>query len=257
MEATNPIFKNFPSGTPSTEHTIAYKESMTLPGVFWKTVMLLILFTCSVIGAWFETANTVRNGDQASKLVLFGVILLSALSGAALVWITVRNNRLAPITAPLYALLQGLVVGVLSSGMDVRYPGIALQAAGLTLAICSCLLIAYHVHLLRVTDSFNRKLSTAITGVIIYYGVAFALELTLGRTALQVLGGFPGILASVIIVIIAAMALISNVDYAVRCTEHRYPALLEWYAAMGILIALIWLYVEVLDLLSKSRKAQP
>jgi len=139
--------------------------------------------------------------------------------------------------------------------MDQRYPGIAIRAVGLTIAICFCLLGAYRFGLIKVTESFNKKLAVALSGVIIYYLVSFALAVTGGHTISMITGGMLGILISMIIVVIAGMGLISNFDLAAQCSKERFPKYMEWYAAMGLLIALVWLYLETLDLLSKSRKA--
>lgn len=103
------------------------------------------------------------------------------LGGGALIWITVWRKQWSPITAPLYALAQGAVVGVISSvGLDNKYPGIALRAVGLTVLICVCLLSAYRFHLIRVTDCFNRKLSIAISAVGLYYLVTLLIAFKWG-----------------------------------------------------------------------------
>ena len=202
-------------------------------------------------------ASGVEREHQGMAVFLLALTLSASLGGAALVWITVLRNRLSPITAPIYAVLQGVALGVLSVGIDHRYPGIAIRAVGLTIFICVCLLIAYRFRFIRVTESFNRKLSAALAGVIVYFAVTFVIGLLWRRTLSATVGGAAGILISVVIVVIAGLALVSNFDFVVQCAERKLPHYVEWLAAMGLLIALVWLYIEVLDLLSKAQKNRP
>jgi uncharacterized YccA/Bax inhibitor family protein len=253
MATSNPIFKKFPPDYLPSANDASEAEEGNLSGVFLRTAVVLLLFACSMAGSWLE-ANALQHQAKSWGAFLLALTLLSALGGAALVWITLLRNRLSPITAPAYAILQGIVMGVISAGVDIRYPRIAVRAIGLTLIICFCLLIAYRLRLIRVTESFNRKLTVALFGVIAYYATSFAVGLSWGRTALQAFGGIPGIIASVIVVIIASMSLISNIDFVVKCSKKRAPQFVEWLAAMGLLIAIIWLYLDVLDLLSRSER---
>jgi len=135
VTTTNPILRNFPSDYLPACDDAPETEGATLSGVFLRTVTVLLLFACSMTCSWLE-AKTLQHGDRSRGIPLLVLTVLSALGGAALVWITVLKNRLSPITAPAYAILQGVVVGVLSVGIDIRYPGIAIRAVGLTIAIC-------------------------------------------------------------------------------------------------------------------------
>lgn len=253
MASTNPIFRNFPSDYLPPGDDAPETGGTTLSGVFLRTATVLLLFACSMACSWLE-ANAIQHQDKSRGLPLLVLTLISALGGAGLVWITVLKNRLSPITAPAYAILQGVVVGVLSVGIDIRYPGIAIRAVGLTIVICFCLLTAYRFRLIRVTESFSKKLSVALVGVIAYYVISLAIGLLWKRTALQAFGGVFGIVASLIILIIAGMSFISSFDFVVRISGKKHPPFVEWLAAMGLLITLVWLYLDVLDLLSRFEK---
>jgi uncharacterized YccA/Bax inhibitor family protein len=253
MASTNPIFRNFPSDYLPPDDDATETGGARLSGVFPRTATVLLLFACSMTCSWLE-ATAIQHQDKSRGLPLLVLTLISALGGAGLVWITVLKNRLSPITAPAYAVLQGVVIGVLSVGIDIRYPGIAIRAVGLTIVICFCLVTAYRLRLIRVTESFRKKLSVALVGVIAYYAISFAIGLLWKRTALQAFGGVFGIIASLIILIIACMSFISSIDFVVRISGKKLPPFVEWLAAMGLLITLVWLYLEVLDLLSRFEK---
>lgn len=250
----NPIFKNFATSTPLSGRQGASSELMTFSGTLHRTAVLLVLFVASAACSWTEVGKF-QHGGKSATLVLALVLLVCALSGVVLVWITGASKRWLPFTAPVYALMQGAVIGFISVGMDQRYPGVAIQAVSLTIAICFCLLSAYQFGIIRVTESFNKKLAFAMSGVIVYYLASFAFALSGGRTLQKITGGIPGILISVIIVIIAGMSLVSNFDFAAQCSKEKFPKYMEWYAALGLLVTILWLYLETLDLLSKARKA--
>jgi len=182
--------------------------------------------------------------------------LICALVALALVWITVHKKQWSPITAPTFALLEGLVMGVVSAGLEVRHPGIAIQAVVLTFAICLSLLVAYRTGLIRVTEKFNRGLVAATSGVVLFYLANFVLSLLGVRIFAVFAGGVPGILISAVIVVIAGMDLVADFDFIEQCSRSGLPKYMEWYAALGLIVTLIWLYTEILRLLSKARKAQ-
>ena len=129
-----------------------------------------------------------------------------------------------------------------------------MHAIGLTIAICVFLLGAYHFGLIRVTESFNKKLMVATGGATLYYLVSYVLALKGGHALNTVTGGVFGIFISLIIVIIAVMNLASNFDFAVQCAKEDFPKYMEWYAAFGLLLTLAWLYLETLRLLSKAQQ---
>jgi uncharacterized YccA/Bax inhibitor family protein len=254
MVTLNPIFRHFAVSEPSVGSHEASTQRMTLLGILSRTALLLFMFTACATFSWIE-GGRFQHRDQYANLYLVLVVLSCSISSLVLVWVTVYKQTWSPVTAPVYALMQGFVVGLISVGMDRLYPNIAIQAVGLTVSICFCLLGAYYSGLIRVTESFNKKLAVATSGVFVYYLVIFFLAVVNRSTLFIMTGRTPGIIISIIIVIIAALNLVSNFDFAVQRSTDRFPKYMEWYAALGLVVTLIWLYIETLNLLSRTRES--
>ena len=254
METTNPIFRNVELGERSGDTVqVVGAERMTLNGTAHKAGILLVCVTMSALWGWrmFEAPQ-----DRRTTVVIVVVLLACLLGASALVWLTVRKKTWSPFTAPVYALLEGLAMGFISAGTNRRYPGIAIQAVAVTIAMSFGLLVAYRSGLIRVTEGFNRKLSAAIGGVVLFYLTTFVLALMGVRIFSVFAGGVLGILISVIVIVIAGLSLVSAFDFVARCAQADLPKYMEWYAALGLVVTLIWLYMEILNLLEKARRAQ-
>ena len=157
------------------------------------------------------------------------------------------------MTAPIYALLEGLVLGGLSATIELRYPGIAIQAVGLTFGTLFVLLMAYRSGLIKVTQKFRLGIVAATGGIFFFY----LAEMLLGFFGIQftsINGAGPiGIGFSLVIVAIAALNLVLDFDFIEQGVQYGAPKYMEWYAAFGIMVTLVWLYLEILRLLSKFR----
>jgi uncharacterized YccA/Bax inhibitor family protein len=157
------------------------------------------------------------------------------------------------VTAPVYALLEGLVLGGLSAALDLRYPGIAIQAVSLTFGTLLVLLLAYRSGLIQVTQKFRLGIIAATGGIMVFY----LLELLLGFFGIRFAAingsGVIGIAFSLFVVAIAALNLVLDFDFIERGVEFNAPKYMEWYGAFGIMVTLVWLYIEILRLLSKIR----
>jgi len=251
LTTTNPLFRNI-SLLESTGHLGAGAKPITLSGVIHKASILLACCAVSAVWSWM-TIGSLLHKTAKGALLVFSVCAVGAW---VLAYLTVRNRAWAPFTAPIYAVLQGLVLGAISAGFDKRYPGIAIQAVGLTIAICFCLLVAYRYGFIRLTEGFNRKLTAVTGGVVLFYVANFALAL-MGIQTLSVLNiGIPGILVTAIIVVIAGLNFLSDFDFAAQCAAGGLPKYMEWYTALGLIVTLVWLYLEMLRLVSKIRKAR-
>ena len=147
-------------------------------------------------------------------------------------------------------------MGDISGRLDVRYHGIAIQAVALTFATCFCLLVAYRFGLFRVSESFNAGVVAATCGVALVYLVSLMLALAGVRTFSIFGGGVPGILASVVVVILAGMNLVIDFAFVGQCAQKGLPKYMEWYTALGLIVTLIWLYTEILRLISKARSTE-
>ena len=218
-------------------------ERMTVSGTVNKTFVLFIGLMITATWAWMN--------PMQSPIILIGSIVLALVVGL----ITAFNKRYSPITAPIYALVEGVVLGSISVRMEENYPGIVGQAIGLTLAIFFALLIAYRSGLIRATENFKLMVVSATLGIMLLYLVNFALLLFFDtRVSMIHESGFAGIMFSTFVCILAALNLVLDFDFIEQGEKLGAPKYMEWYGAFGLMVTLIWLYMEILRLLAKSRR---
>lgn len=225
-----------------------FGESMTVNGAVNKTGILLI---CSVAtAAW--TWNRLLN--DPSPETVFPAILVGGIGGFILALVTIFKKEWSPVTAPMYALLEGLVLGGVSGMLEMRFPGIAIQAVSLTFGTLVVLLLAYRSGVIRVTDNFRLGVVAATGGIALFYLISFVLGLFGVQLFSSVHGsGAIGIGFSVFVVIVASLNLVLDFDLIERGARSGAPKYMEWYGAFALMVTLIWLYFEILRLLSKLR----
>jgi uncharacterized YccA/Bax inhibitor family protein len=222
---------------------IALGESMTLTGTVNKTGILLLCAIATAAWSW--------NLGSRSPAAIGGLVMVGALGGLVVAMVTVFKKEWSPVTAPIYALLEGLVLGSVSFLFESRYPGIAMEAVGLTFGTLLALLLAYHAGLIKVTRAFQMGVVAATGGIAIFYFLTFILGF-FGIHFTSVYGsGLIGIGFSVFVVIVAALNLVLDFDFIVRGAESGAPKYMEWYGGFALLVTLIWLYFEILRLLAK------
>jgi uncharacterized YccA/Bax inhibitor family protein len=255
MTTSNPIFRNFSAPIRASGISAKNTDRMTLSGTLQKTVMLLALFSVGAAMMWTQHSSFALMSTRDIKRVGWGV-LAAFLTCFVLVVLTIFKKQWSLATAPVCALLEGSVVGFLPAVAVPEYAGIALQVVFLTIAISLCFLAAYRFEVVRITDSLKKKLGCAIGGVLFYYLVNSVLVAAGVRTVSTSNGWGPSICTSVMMVLLAGMSLISGFDFAVRYSAGVFPKYMEWYAALGLLVALFWLYIEVLTLTLKARDAE-
>jgi uncharacterized YccA/Bax inhibitor family protein len=228
------------------EHA-ALGESMTLDGTVNKTGILLICAGASAAWAWHVFMQT-RSAASVLPLMWIGL-----LGGLVFAMITIFKKTWAPVTAPVYSLLEGLALGSISAVLELRYPGIAMQSVGLTFGTLLILLLAYRSGLIPVTQKFRLGI-VAATGAIMLLYIA---EIVLGFFGIHFASingnGLIGIGFSVVVVIIAALNLVLDFDFIESGVRAQAPKYMEWYGAFGIMVTLVWLYIEILNLLAKVR----
>jgi uncharacterized YccA/Bax inhibitor family protein len=220
-------------------------DSMTVEGTVNKTGVLLLLVLLSAAWTWrmYYTA-----AESMGIWVMGG-----AIGGFIVALVTVFKKQLAGVTAPLYALLEGLVLGGISSLMEARYPGIVIQAVGLTFGTLFGLLFAYRSGLIRVTENFKLGVVAATGGIALVYLATMLLGMFNIHMPYIHESGLIGIGFSLLVVVIAAMNLVLDFDFIEKGVAQGAPKYMEWYAAFGLMVTLIWLYIEILRLLSKMR----
>jgi uncharacterized YccA/Bax inhibitor family protein len=181
-------------------------------------------------------------------------MLGGALLGFVIALVTVFKRTWAPISAPIYALCQGLFLGGISAILDKSYPGIAIQAISLTFGVMFVMLLAYKFRIIRATRGFKLGVIAATGGIVIVYLVNMVMGF-FGRQIYFLNSAGPwGIGISLFIVVIAALNLILDFDMIENAARMGAPKYMEWYGAFGLMVTLVWLYLEILRLLSKMRR---
>jgi uncharacterized YccA/Bax inhibitor family protein len=244
------------SGNPSlTDRTFealpipeASAERMTLQGTVNKSFFLLMIVLAAAAWPW---SRFFEAGDPAA---VSGMILGGALGGFVVGLIVAFRKTSAPYLAPVYAALEGLFLGGVSAMFESRYPGISVQAVGLTFGVFGALLLAYTSRMIRPSENFKLGVVAATGGIALVYLVSLGLSL-FGITVPYLHDGGPiGILVSLVIVVIAALNLVLDFDFIESGVTRGAPRRMEWYAAFGLLVTLVWLYLEILRLLGKLRR---
>lgn len=223
---------------------VAAGEGMTIEGTVHRAAFLLLLVVATATWTWIETFV----GTPTT-----GYLVAGLLGGFVVGLITIVKPTWAPVTAPIYAALQGLALGAISAYFEARYPGIVIQAVALTFGTMVALLMAYRSGLIPVTQNFRLGIVAATGGIAIFYLVAIGLSFFGVRIAFLHEGSLLGIGFSVFVVVIAALNLVLDFDFIEKGAEQGAPKFMEWYAAFGLMVTLIWLYLEILRLLSKLR----
>lgn len=220
---------------------------MTLNGTVHKTALLLIGLIATAAITWRRTMIT---EDPSS---LFPYLIVGTIGGLVVGFITIFKKEWSPVTAPLYCVLQGLFLGIISAIAEQRFPGIVFQAVSLTFGTLASLLLAYQTGLIKATENFKLGVTAATGGILMIYLINFVMSLFgSGIPYIHESGTF-GILFSLFVVVIAALNLVLDFDFIENGVEQKAPKYMEWYAAFGLLVTLIWLYLEILRLLGKMR----
>jgi uncharacterized YccA/Bax inhibitor family protein len=220
---------------------------MTLNGTINKTGILLVLAMASAAWAWYSFLTT---GDLS---VAGPLVLVGAFGGLIVGFVTAFKKEWSPVTAPLYALLEGLVLGGLSAVFNLRYPGIAIEAVGLTFGTLFVMLFLYRTGVIKVTQKLRIGIVAATGGICLFYMAEWVLSFFgINLTTVNGASGI-GILFSLFVVGIAALNLVLDFDFVEQGVTYGVPKYMEWYAAFGIMVTLVWLYLEILRLLAKMR----
>lgn len=246
MRSTNPVLPN----DTFSKYNVALKsdEVMTVQGVVWKTLLLLLLVMLSSAFTWNLFIKSGSNPAAVTPWIFGGVI-----GGLILALITTFKQSWAPVTAPLYGLFEGLFIGALSAIMEQALPGIVMQAALLTFGTLAAMLLVYQTGLIKVTDTFKMIVFSATGGIFIAYLISWILSFFSIQVSFIYGNGIGAILFSLFVIVIAALNFVIDFDFIEKGAERRNPKYMEWYGAFALMVTLIWLYIEFLRLLSKIR----
>jgi uncharacterized YccA/Bax inhibitor family protein len=220
-------------------------ESMTLQGTVNKTGFLLFCAIAAAAWTWWLA----RTEPEVVTLCLWGGLI----GGLVFALVTTFKKEWAPVTAPIYALCEGLALGGISEALNQVYPGIALQALGLTAAVTAVMLLLYTSGAIRATPKFTVGVIAATGGIFLFYMIDLVMGFFGHRVSLLYSNGTWGIAISVLVVIVAALNLILDFDFIETGVYAGAAKYMEWYGAFGIMVTLVWMYVEILHLLSQIR----
>lgn len=222
-------------------------ERMTLQGTVNKTGILLLCAMASAAWTW----HLFMQSHNAAAVLPW--LWIGTIGGFVCALVTTFKKEWSPVTAPVYALLEGLALGGISSILELRFPGIAIQSVSLTFGTLLVLLLAYRSGLIPVTQNFRLGIVAATGAIMLFYLLQFVLGF-FGVHFTSINGSGPiGIGFSLIIVGIAALNLVLDFDFIENGARMGAPKYMEWYGAFGLMVTLVWLYLEILRLLTKLR----
>jgi len=222
-------------------------EAMTLQGTVNKTGLLLLCVVGTAAWTWGIAHS--QTPEAALPWMIGGLV-----GGLVFALVTIFKKTWSPITAPLYALCEGLALGGVSAFLEQAYPGIAIQALGLTFGVTAVMLVLYTSGILRATPRLTIGIVAATGGIFVVYMVDLVLGMFGRHVPLLNSSGPWGIGLSAVIVIIAALNLILDFGFVETGVHAGAPKYMEWYGAFGIMVTLVWMYVEILRLLAKTRR---
>lgn len=223
-----------------------YTDKMTIGGTVNKTFLSLLILVGSAYYSW-------------TNIGIANVLLLPSLLISIIVAIiTIRNKHWSPTTVPIYAVLQGIFLGVISNMFNSMYEGIVITAVSYTLCILFALLSIYRLGLIKATENFKLGIGAATGGIGLLYGINLVMSffgsgiplMNVNNASMMSIG------FSVFVIIIAALSLVVDFDFIEEGAEKGAPKYMEWFGAFGLMVTLVWLYLEILKLLAKlnSRK---
>ncbi|MCU1371453.1 MAG: rane protein [Ilumatobacteraceae bacterium] len=231
-------------------------DTMRVGGTVSATAILLLFLMVAGVFGWnaVTLTPTVENaaGQQLYDAAIPSWIYVTYFATFILAMVTIFKPRMARITAPIYAIGEGLFLGSFSAIFEAYYPGIVLQAVLLTLGIFVTMLVMFATGTIRVTQKLRMIIICGMVGVMFTYLASLIWSIFGGDSFVYSTSGW-GIGFSVLVVVIASLNLLLNFDFIKTAIDYRAPRYMEWYAAFGLMVALVWLYTEILRLLSKLR----
>ncbi|HET8882671.1 MAG TPA: Bax inhibitor-1/YccA family protein [Solimonas sp.] len=251
MRSSNPVLRDKTFGVPRVEG-----EAMTMDGMVGKTGILFVLLLIAAGWTWTRFYDVLAEaGPQVAMATVSPFIWGGLIVGFVLALVTVFKSNWSHITAPMYAIAEGFALGGLSAFFELRFNGIVIQAVGLTIGVLAIMLFLYRSHIIRVTDKFRTGVIAATGAIALLYLVDIGLR---AFTSINIPfiheGGALGIGFSLLVVGLAALNLTLDFDAIERGVAAGAPKVMEWYGAFSLLVTLVWLYLEILRLLSKMRR---
>jgi len=222
------------------------EEAMTIPGTVNKTAILLAIVVMAGLWPW----HLLRTDPEAIGPWLF----VALIGGVILSLVIIFRQKTAPIVSPIYAACEGVVLGAISAIYELRYPGIVFQAVGLTIGTLGAMLVIYRTGAIKATNNFKRGVIAATGAIALVYLVTIVMRAFGLPVSYMHSSGPLGIGISMVVVIVAALNLVLDFDLIEKGAARGAPKYMEWYGAFGLLVTLVWLYLEILRLLGRLNR---
>lgn len=248
MSSKNPFFKIDTFNNTSITHdavVMDYNQTMTVAGTINKSFILLLLLVAGAFGTW----NMTSNGENPIVFTIGGAIV-----GFILVLITTFKPHLSTYLSPAYAVAEGLFIGGISAIFERMYPGIVIQAVSCTFATFLVCLGLYKYKIVQVTEKFRSVVIAATAAIAVYYLFSWIATFFISYQPVHYGNSLMSIGISIFVIVIAALNLFLDFDQIEKGAAQKAPKYMEWYGAMGLMITLVWLYIEFLRLLSKLNR---
>jgi len=215
--------------------------TMTLQGTINKTIISLLLLIASAAYVW----DIYMQGGNVNGLMFIGLF-----GGLAAALATIFLKDYAKFTVPIYAIFEGLLLGAVSAMYQAQYAGLPMQAIALTFGTFFIMLFSYKAGLIKATEKFRAVITAAIGGIFLVYMISFVMSF-FGIESFIYGNSLMSIGVSLVVVVVAALSLILDFDFIEKGVRHGMPKNYEWIGAFGLIVTLVWLYLEMLRLLSK------
>lgn len=249
FESSNPFLKNKEfsgsrnSAYPTTHDAVIIRDDeMTINGTMNKSFLLLALIIAAAAITW----SMAFNGDNVMPIAIGG-----AIAGLVAVLIAAFKPQLSAYLAPAYAIFEGLFLGAISAIFEAQYPGIVVNAVGATFVTFMVCFGLYKYKIVKVTQQFRSIVIAATLAIATFYVIGWVLSMFTSFTPIHHGNSLMSIGISVFVIIVAALNLFLDFDMIEKGAEQKQPKYMEWFGAIGLMVTLVWLYVEFLRLLSK------
>ena len=248
-KTSNPVFGN--NIYQKARATYAGDEYMTLNGTINKSVLAILFVMAAAFYTWqrfFEVYDPLEPALAVGKVT--ALMAIGGIGGFVVAIITSFSPKRAALLTPIYAILQGMFLGGLSAMFEAQFPGLVMKAVSLTFMVFLSMLFVYRQGIIKVTGKFRKGMMAAMMGLLLFYVASWVAGLIGLNVSYLHGGGSFGLIFSLIVTGISAFSLLLDFDFIERGAEAGAPKYMEWYGVFGLLVSLIWLYINILRLLS-------
>lgn len=225
------------------ERSATSTQAMTMQGTAAKTAVLMVILMTTAIYTWSQSVAGSPNA--------YGLLMVGVIGGAITAFVTIFFPKVSPISAPIYAALEGLVMGGISTAFEKAYPGIVIKAVGLSVGVLAVMLFVYGTGIIRATEKFKIGVVAATGAICLVYFVDIVMSFFGSHVPFIHQSGMVGIGFSLVVVVIAALNLVLDFDFIEQGIKFQAPKYMEWYGGFSLLVTLVWMYLEILRLLAK------